>query len=231
MTAKELAAEKCVEFVEDEMMVALGSGSTMRIALVALGRRVREGLRIRSVATSEAIRALAESEGIAVGARPESGDVIDLCIDGADEIDPEGYMIKGGGGALFREKVCGYAAKKYVIVVDDTKLVERLGAYPVPLEVLPYAERLVYEMITKRYGVEPVLRLRDGGPYVTDNGNHIIDVPFGVVDDPVGLDHALRAEPGVVETGLFVRGLDVLVVGHADRVELRTDLRRREMDR
>lgn len=219
--AKAAAGRRAVDFVEDGMTLGLGTGSTVRPFLDGLAARIRaESLEVRGVPTSEATAAIARELGIPL---VELGDVdrIDLTVDGADEIDGRFDMIKGGGGALLREKVVACLSSREVIVADASKVVERLGAtFRLPIEVVPFAVPVV-ERALRGLGLEPHLRDLDGAPhaggYRTDNGNAILDcaVPGGITD-PAALERRLDELPGVVESGLFVGLAHVLVVGHAD---------------
>lgn len=213
---KRLAGEHAARFVENGMTLGLGTGSTAEHFLRRLGERIRgEGLRVRGVCTSSATEISAASHGIPTLALDEV-DSIDLTIDGADEIDPAFRMIKGGGGALLREKVVASLSKFEVIVVGPGKEVARLGtSFPLPVEVIPFAIAPVRRALERIGTVVP--RLRDGKPFVTDNGNWILDLrcPDGIVD-PAGLETALDRIPGVVETGLFVGLAHRLVVGLDD---------------
>jgi ribose 5-phosphate isomerase A len=196
-------------------IVGLGSGSTARLFVEELGERVRGGLRVTGVPTSEATRAQAASCGI-----PLLGDegpwAIDVNVDGADEVSAGLDLIKGGGAAHAREKIVNYAAKKNVIIVDASKLSTRLGEkWPVPIEVLPFAHGATRAHL-EALG-QPRLRLRpDGSAVRTDAGNLIYDLATGPIEDPGSLDRALRAIPGVVETGLFVGRADVVIVSGAE---------------
>ena len=220
--AKKAAAVAAAELVRDGMVVGLGTGSTAAFAIRRLGERVREGLAIVAIPTSEASAALAREIGIELVGFDRTID-IDLTIDGADEADPELNLIKGGGGALLREKVVASRSRELVIIVDPSKLVERLGAFPLPVEVVPFASRPVAEAL-RALGGEPVLRHGpDGQAFVTDNGNHILDLRFaGGIDDPKRLEPAIDEVPGVVESGLFIALADRLLIGRADGIEERT---------
>ncbi|MFL6216705.1 MAG: ribose-5-phosphate isomerase RpiA [Blastocatellia bacterium] len=218
--AKRRAAERAVEMVNDGQVVGLGTGSTSRFAIESLGRRVREGLQIQGVATSEATAEMARGLGIRVLDLNEVASV-DVTIDGADEIDAAFDMIKGGGGALTREKLVALASRQRVYVVDETKLVERLGErWPVPVEVLPFAWQQAASHIA-RLGCEPQLRLKDSRPFGTDNGNYILDCRFGGINEPRRVEKCLKLTPGVIECGLFIGVADVLVIGWPDGVEVR----------
>ena len=216
---KRLAAERAVEYVQDGMVVGLGTGSTAFYAVKKLGERVRNGLRIRSIPTSESTRQLAEAEGIPLTSF-EAVSAIDLTIDGADEVDPALNLIKGGGAALLREKLVSAASRENVIIVDSSKTVKRLGAFPLPVEVIPFG----WQVVTRRIdalGGNPQLRLKDGAPLVTDQGNWILDCAFGAIPDAAGLELTLNNLPGVVENGLFIKRCTQLVVAQGQELIVR----------
>ena len=219
--AKRRAALEAVKHVKDGFVVGLGSGSTAAFAIREIGRRIREeNLKVLGVSTSYQSYILAVECGIPItnlGEHPQ----IDLDIDGADQIDRDLNLIKGGGGALLREKVVASAAKEVIIVADETKLSRRLGENRViPLEVLPFAVPVVMLKI-KKIGGHPRLREKNtGGPYITDNGNFILDVDFGPIDDPEELDRKLKSIPGVVETGLFIGMTDMAYIGTPNNVRV-----------
>ena len=216
---KRLAAERAVEYVQDGMVVGLGTGSTAFYAVKKLGERVRNGLRIRSIPTSESTRQLAEAEGIPLTSF-EAVSAIDLTIDGADEVDPYLNLIKGGGAALLREKIVSAASRENVIIVDSSKTVKRLGAFPLPVEVIPFG----WQVVTRRIdalGGNPQLRLKDGAPLVTDQGNWILDCAFGAIPDAAGLELTLNNLPGVVENGLFIKRCTRLVVAQGQELIVR----------
>jgi len=218
--AKKRAAERAVEYVADGQVVGMGTGSTSRYAIEALGRRVSEGLRIQGVATSEATAQMARNLGITVLDLNETA-AIDLTIDGADEVDRDFNMIKGGGGALTREKLVALASKKRIFIVDETKLVERLGEHwALPVEVLPFSWKHARSKIAQ-LGCEPQLRTAGAQPFETDNGNYILDCRFQGIAEPQRIEKCLKLISGVVECGLFIGIADVLVIGWADRVEVR----------
>jgi ribose 5-phosphate isomerase A len=209
---KDAAAARAVEMVADGMLVGLGTGSTAGHAVRRLGAKVRAGLRIRGVPTSEATRRLAEAEGIPLAPLDEV-EALDVAIDGADEADRELTLIKGGGGALLREKVIARLARKFIVIADASKLVETLGAFPLPVEVVPFARSAVAREIAG-FGSKPSLRIgADGKPFVTDNGNHVLDCRFGRIDDPDSVAMRLDAIPGVVDHGLFLGMTDMLILG------------------
>ena len=209
---KDAAAAHAVGLVKSGMVVGLGTGSTAAFAVKRLGAMVRAGLAIRGVPTSEDTRRLATSEGITM-VPLEDVTGLDLAIDGADEADQHLNLIKGGGGALLREKVVARMARTFVVIVDSTKLVQTLGAFPLPVEVIPFARGAVAREI-QALGCVPTLRVRrDGAPFVTDNGNHILDCRFGRIDDPERIAARLDGIPGVAEHGLFLGMAELLIVG------------------
>jgi ribose 5-phosphate isomerase A len=214
-SAKKRAALKAVKHVQDGFIVGLGSGTTIAHAVQEIGEKVRrENMRVLGVSTSHQILMLAVSCGIPLTTLDEHPQ-LDVTIDGADQVDRKLNLIKGIGGALMREKIVASAAKQLVIVVDETKIAEKLGMnHPVPIEVLPFALSLVMAKV-KEMGGKPVLRQgkQKVGPVVTDNGNFILDVEFGVINNPEKLDARLKMVPGVLETGLFVGMADVVYVG------------------
>jgi ribose 5-phosphate isomerase A len=218
--AKKRAAEWAVALVADRHVVGLGTGSTSRFAIEALGHRVREGLSIYGVATSEATAQQARALGITVLDLNEVS-AIDLTIDGADEVDEALNMIKGGGGALTREKLVALASKRRVFIVDETKLVRQLGEHwPLPVEVLPFSWRHAKAKIAQ-LGCEPQLRMKGEQPFETDNGNYILDCRFSGIGEPQRIERCLKLIPGVVECGLFIGVADVLIIGRPDRIEVR----------
>lgn len=216
---KSAAAARAVEMVKDGMRVGLGTGSTAAHAVRGLGARVRAGLKIVGIPTSEATRALAEREGIPLSDLHDSLR-IDLTIDGTDEADRRLRLIKGGGGALLREKIVAAASTRLVIVADSTKLVDRLGKFPLPVEVVSFAAPLVAARL-EALGAKAVLRRANGSrEFVTDEGHGIFDAAFGAIDDPERLAASIDAIPGVVGHGLFLGLAHVVVVARGDAVEV-----------
>ena len=219
---KEVAGRRAAEFVESGMRVGLGTGSTVHFTLLRLAERMAEGLKIVGVPTSIDTQNKARALGIPL-ADLESVEALDLTIDGADEIDGRFDMIKGGGGALLREKVVASITRRQIAIVGADKVVARLGAFPLPVEVVPFALAVIRRAL-ERKGAGVVPRLgKDGNPYVTDNGNRILDCRFpGGIGDPGALEAELDRLPGIVETGLFVGLAHTLVIGHEDgRAEVR----------
>jgi ribose 5-phosphate isomerase A len=214
---KKRAAERAVDFVANNQIVGLGTGSTSQFAIEALGRRVKEGLEITGVPTSIETERLAKDAGIALLTLDEVQG-IDISIDGADEVDPEYNLIKGGGGALTREKLVASASKKRIIIVDDSKLVSRLGeCFALPVEVLPFGWTHCARELGG-FGCSLGLRMSNGRPFETDNGNYILDCRFDSITDPPQLERAIKLLPGVIESGLFVSLVDILIIGYEDRV-------------
>ncbi len=205
--AKREAAKRAAREVCSGMVVGLGTGSTANFAVEAIGRRLAQGEleNVCGIPTSTRTRDLAISVGIPLtdlNAHP----VVDLTLDGADEVDPAGNLIKGGGGALLREKIVASASRRFLIMVDETKLVARLAeAFPVPVEVVPFGWK-VQEVRLRELGSDPILRVDAAGtPFRTDDGHHIIDCTFaGGITDLQATENAIRSRPGVVETGLFL---------------------------
>jgi ribose 5-phosphate isomerase A len=212
---KRLAAERALALVEPGMTLGLGTGSTAAIFVELLGRRVAAGLDVRGVPTSERTRAQAYALDIPLVGFDEV-DTLDLAVDGADELDPALRLIKGGGGALLHEKVVAAAARRFVVIVDEAKRVARLGAFPLPVEVIRFGHERVMRALAAR-GARAVLRRgADGAPFVTDSGHHIVDAHFGAIDDPEALAAWLDGTVGVVEHGLFLGMAERVVVGTAD---------------
>jgi ribose 5-phosphate isomerase A len=214
---KKIAAEAAVEHVADGMLVGLGTGSTAKYATLAIGARVAVGLRVTACPSSLATEQLARSVNIPlVDFSQVSG--LDLTIDGADEIDPALQAVKGGGGALFREKVLAAASNTMIAVVDSSKLVDRLGAAKVPVEVQPFAAAFV-ERELKRLTERVQLRAgTTGAPFITDQGNCIFDLFFDQPYDPSRLAAALKQIPGVLEHGLFLDEIDVMIVAQGGKI-------------
>lgn len=214
---KRQAAEQAILLVEDGMRLGLGTGSTARHFVDLLGAAARGGLNVVCVPTSEATRAQAESVGLRLTTLDETPE-LDLTVDGADELDNELRLIKGGGGALLREKIVAAASHRFVIIADVSKRVRMLGAFPLPLEVVRFGLASTQRLIAERAeqvgcSGDIVLRLgRDCQPFVTDGGNHILDCAFGSIEEPELLEEALKMVPGVVESGLFIGLADTAFV-------------------
>jgi ribose 5-phosphate isomerase A len=214
MNMKQLAAEAAAELVQDGMVVGLGTGSTAFWAIERIGARVKEGLRIRAVPTSVQSEKQARELGIPLLPWPEVAR-IDVTIDGADEIDPLLQLIKGGGGALLREKIVASLSDKLLIVADESKPVAQLGKFPLPVEIVPFAWQATRRQV-EALGCAAELRGGEASPFVTDNGNYILDCRFGAIADAPALQTLLNAIPGVVENGLFLGMASAAFIGCAD---------------
>jgi ribose 5-phosphate isomerase A len=214
---KQTAGEASLRYVQDGQVVGLGTGSTAKFAILGLGEKVRQGLKIRGIPTSLRSRDLATELGIPLTTFEEVQQ-IDVTIDGADEFDPQLNLIKGGGGALLREKIVASASKKLVIVTDSSKQVPVLGKFPLPVEVIKFAQALVAREIAA-LGASTVLRKDEAGnAYITDEGNHILDCSFGQIPDPAGLAVKLSQIPGVVEHGLFIGMASSVIMARGTQV-------------
>jgi len=226
--AKFVAAKRAIDFVEDGMRVGLGTGSTAAWMVRCLAEVVRQdGLKIRAVPTSTRTAALARELGIEVVSLDEAK-WLDLTIDGADEFDGDLNLIKGGGGALLQEKIVATASDQMIVIADAGKEVGALGAFPLPVEVIPFGwqttKALIEEMLVSIdvLGRSTSLRMNGDRPFVTDEGNHILDLHLGRIGNARQLAMVLNQVPGVVENGLFIDICDVVVVGYGDgRVETR----------
>ncbi|MBX3168541.1 MAG: ribose-5-phosphate isomerase RpiA [Candidatus Eremiobacteraeota bacterium] len=208
--SKQAAARAAVDLVEDGMIVGLGTGST---SLIMVGLLAERGLKIQAVATSEAMAAEARRQGIALVDEYPNFQRVDLTLDGADEADGEGRLIKGGGGALLREKLVAIASTRLIIMIDESKRVSKLGEnWPVPVEVVPFGWARLHKRI-EELGAEVKLRERGGKPFRTDQGNYIFDCRFGPMEQPEKIHAALIQLTGVVETGLFLGLTNTLVTG------------------
>ena len=215
---KRLAAEASIKFVKEGMVVGLGTGSTSEFMIRHLGQKVDEGLLVTGVPSSERTAKLAQELGIPLTTLDSVGK-LDLYIDGADEIDGDFNMIKGGGGALLREKILAYNSKFNVIIVDSSKKVKSLGKFRLPVEVIPLAHKKIIDEL-KHLELDPILRKMDEVEYRTDEQNYIVDLDMSGHKNPQELNSTLLAIPGVVETGLFISYVNTLIVGNADGVEV-----------
>ncbi len=215
---KQLAAQEAVKLVEDGMVLGLGTGSTAHFAIEEIGRLVNAGFTITAVSTSSSTEAQARSLGIEL-VSIDDVDSIDLTIDGTDEFDAELNLIKGGGGALLKEKMAARISDRQVIIADSTKGVEKLGAFRIPVEVLPFSINYVKRMIDEAGGTGHI-RMNDGEYFLTDEKNYIVDADFGLMDDPYGISDFLNDLEGVVCNGLFLDLAEMVIVGKGDKVEI-----------
>ncbi len=215
--AKRMAARRALEFVEDGMSLGLGTGTTSAIFIQELGARVKQGLKVRGIATSAASQKLAESLGIEITNFTDCPE-LDLAIDGADEVGPGLALIKGGGGALLREKIVESAARRFIVVADSTKLVAILGRFPLPVEVIKMALPNVTRKL-ESLGLNPKLRHHpDGTLYLTDEDNVLLDCACGAIPDPEKTAAEVRAIVGVVEHGLFLKMASLALIAGEDGV-------------
>ncbi len=222
---KRLAAEEAAKHIERGMVLGLGTGSTAAYFVDIVGKLVSEGWDLKGVPTSEATRQHAERVGVEI-IEPDETTEIDLAVDGADEADPALNLIKGGGAALLREKIIAHAAKKFIVIADNTKRVAALGAFPLPVEISPYSWALTVSALRRTFaengfqnaGLE--LRARDGEAVKTDGGNLIIDCRLGRIEDPAALEKALAAIPGVLECGLFCGMTQMAIFGGEDGISI-----------
>lgn len=216
---KRRAALKAADYVKDGMVVGLGTGSTAKHLVIALAERVKAGMNIRGVPTSQDTATLAEQYGIPLIDADHRWD-IDVALDGADQVDPSFNLIKGGGGALLKEKIVAASAKQFIVMIDHTKQVPILGgSFPLPVEVIPFGWGGTARQIETLTKSRVVLRERNGTPFKTEAGNLIVDVQIAAIDRPRDLETALNEIPGVVESGLFVGRTDILIVGTPDGTE------------
>ena len=227
MDAREMkikAAAAALGFVEDGMRLGIGTGSTAEEFVRLLAEKVAGGFRVEGVPTSERTARLCLELGVPLKSLDELPE-LDLTIDGADEVDPALRLVKGGGGALLREKIVACASQRMVVIADETKLVPTLGRFPLPIEVNPFglaATRIAVEKATSKLGLSGEIRLRHSGDgaFVTDGGHYILDASFGLIPDAEALSSALFAIPGVVEHGLFIGIADVAVIAGAGGVRI-----------
>ena len=218
-TGKQAAGEAALDFIRDGALVGLGSGSTVKYFLLALGKRVQAGLRIHGVPTSHETAALARQLQIPLLPEEEEWD-LDVAVDGADQVDPHFQLIKGGGGALLREKIVAAAARRFIVLIDHTKCVPMLGKpMPVPVEVTPFGWPQSARQLRALGGI-PTLRKKQGAVFETDGGHYILDFLVDEIEDPVQLEARLNRIPGVVENGLFVNRTSTLIIGSPNGVRL-----------
>jgi len=224
-TGKKRAAQEAAGHVADGMTLGLGTGSTARYFIDCLKEKIAGGWALSGVPTSQETRRLAGDAGVGV-ITPDETTVIDLAVDGADEADPDLNLIKGGGGALLREKIVAAAARRFLVIADKSKRVATLGAFPMPVEIEPFAWSLTVRALRdclrgQGYAAETIkLRATPEGPFKSDGGNLIVDCALGIIKAPSALNAALIAIPGVVETGLFCGMADMVIYGDAEGVSI-----------
>ena len=215
-SGKKNAGFKAAEYVKDGMVLGLGTGSTTHYFIEKVGMRIKgEGINVMGIPTSFQSLLIAKNAGIPITTLEEHD--IDLAVDGADEVDGEFNLIKGGGAAHTKEKIIDYAAREFIVIVDESKCVENLGSFPVPVEVLPDSSRVVIQTL-EDMGAECEIRMaqRKDGPVITDNGNFVVDAKFDKIDSPAHLEIDLNSIPGVVENGIFSQMVDRVIVGTSD---------------
>ena len=213
---KKVAALEAVKYIKNGMTVGLGTGSTAFFMIEALGQMVEQGLEIKAVATSDETEKLAKKLGIEVITLAEAKR-LDLTIDGADEVDSNFQLIKGGGGALLREKIVAHNSDFNIIIVDSSKQVSRLGQFKLPIETIPFATQLILKEL-KEMNLHPVQRMRGADDYKTDENNDILDIDIWNTDIKLtDLEHQLKNIPGIVETGLFLTSTDLVIIGKGEQ--------------
>ena len=224
---KRAAARAAMDYVSPEQTIGIGTGSTAKYFIEALGEKIQSGWSLRAIPTSMETDTLARAVGIEI-ITPDETTIIDLAVDGTDEADPRGNLIKGGGAALLREKIVAKAAKKFVVIADKSKRVSTLGAFPLPVEIEPFGWALTITALRQTLQDQgfssPNVNLRQdkGGAAKSDGGHLIADCALGKIDDPAALDDALKRIPGVIETGLFCTMADVMIFGDEDGVTIDT---------
>ena len=208
---KQVAAREAVKYISDNTVVGLGTGSTAYFAIIEVAELVKKGFNLKCVPTSEHTASLATSLGIEL-LDMKDVQTIDVTIDGADEFDDQLNLIKGGGGALFREKIIASLTTKEIIIADSGKKVDKLGAFKVPVEIVPMALNYVVKEMARLNG-KGVVRMKDGAPFITDNHNIIVDADFGLIEDAGKLSESLNQIEGILGHGLFVNLASVVIMG------------------
>jgi ribose 5-phosphate isomerase A len=211
MEQKRIAGQKATEYIKDGMILGLGTGSTAYYMIKRVGELVQLGMNLKAVATSKSTECLANELHIPL-VQIDEIDRIDLCIDGVDEIDKHFNAIKGGGGALFREKIVANLANEVIWIMDDSKLVDSIGAFPLPIEILPYGYTQVIRKL-KEYSFNPIIRMKDGNVFITDNGNYIVDLHIGNPIDIHDIYNKVNGITGVLEIGLFINMCSRIIIG------------------
>src|SRR5579863_5142752 len=210
---KKLAAAKAVGYIRNGMTLGLGTGSTAYWAIQGIGEQVKNGLSVRAIATSIQSESLARELNIPIVPFAEI-DYLDVTIDGADEVDDQLNLIKGGGGAMLREKIVASATRFYIIIVDESKLVRQLGKFPLPVEVAPFGWELTFRRLVELGGA-PRMRIAGDAPFLTDNQHYILDTTFGLIGDPATLHEQVSGITGVMEDGFFIGVADLVIAGLA----------------
>lgn len=218
MNEKQLAAEKSTEFIKEGMTLGLGTGSTVFYLVQKLGELVRQGLNVKCISTSNKTTELAKSLGIKIYDLNQV-ELIDLTIDGTDEVDINLNGIKGGGGALLFEKIVATASKKVIWIMDSSKYVKKLGEFPLPIEVVKYGSNHIMKKFTS-LGYNPRVREKDNKLIITDSGNIIIDLQLKEIKDSILLEQKIKLIPGVVEVGLFNNIADMIIIGKENSTEI-----------
>lgn len=213
--AKKLAGEHAISFLEPGMTIGIGTGTTVYWFIEALAKKVTQGFQCVGVPTSTASDQLAKKLGIPMTVLNEV-DKIDITIDGADEIDPQLNLIKGGGAALLQEKMVAAASSQEIIIADSSKLVQTLGVFPLPVEVIPDGWKQVQRQFQQRYNITAEPRMKDGKILITDHGHYILDCYFNAISNPAQLSIELNMTPGVVENGLFVKMASSAIIAYPD---------------
>ncbi|WP_080873044.1 ribose 5-phosphate isomerase A [Oceanobacillus timonensis] len=218
LSDKQIAAEKAAERVKDGMILGIGSGSTVNYMLQKLAERIEaEGIQIKGIPSSKKTEKLANELGIPLTTFAENSH-IDLAIDGADEIDEHLHLSKGGGGSLVREKMVDSHADYFIVIAGADKLVKRLGAFPLPVEVIPFGWEVTEKKLQK-LGCHTALRYQEGKPFVSDNGNYIIDCQFESIEEPESLHKEMKALLGVVETGIFINMVNEVIISENGKIK------------
>jgi len=218
MNEKQLAAEKSIEFIKDGMTLGLGTGSTVFFLINRLSDLVKQGLNVKCVSTSNQTSELAKSLGIKIS-NLNDVDQIDLTIDGADEVDRNLNGIKGGGGALLYEKIVAAASKKVIWIIDSSKFVEKLGRFPLPVEIISFGSKQLFKRFDE-LGFSPQIRKNGNNNFITDSGNLIVDLHLNEIDDAINLEWQIKLMPGVVEVGLFNNIAVTVIVGKEKSSEI-----------
>lgn len=218
MEQKRIAGEKATEYIKDGMILGLGTGSTAYYMIKKVGELVQNGMNLKVVATSKDTENLAKELHINL-VKIDEVDRIDLAIDGVDEIDMNFNAIKGGGGALFREKIVAKVANEVIWIMDNSKLVDRIGAFPLPIEILPFGYTQVIRKL-KEYSFNPVLRMKDENIFITDNGNYIVDLHIGISMNINDVYNKVNEITGVLEVGLFSNMCKRIIIGTNDGVKI-----------